>query len=86
MKEIKRIMKKNQSELAKVKAEKEKTDKIQQALLAEKAKRKEIDKQYKDHYANLAAEKIKSKEEDLEQKSAEKEKKHKLEKDRLIFS
>ena len=69
---------------AKVKVEKEKTDKIQKELLAEKAKRKEIDKQYKDHYANLAAAKIKSKEEDLEQKSEEKEKKHKLEKDRLI--
>ena len=69
---------------AKVKAEKEKTDKIQQELLAEKARRKEIDKQYKDHYANLSAAKIKSKEEDLEQKSAEKDKKHKLETDRLI--
>ena len=45
---------------AKVKAEKEKTDKFQKELLAEKQKRKEIDKQYKDHYANLADAKIKA--------------------------
>ena len=69
---------------AKVKAEKEKTDKFQKELLAEKQKRKEIDKQYKDHYANLADAKIKASKEDLDQKAAEKDKKHTLEKERLV--
>ena len=67
----------------KLKVAQENSEKFKKELLAQKAKEKEIDKQYKDHYANISAEKIKSIKEDEEQKSAEKEKRHKLEKDQL---
>ena len=43
-----------------LKAEQEKSEKFKKELLAQRAKAKEIDKQYKDHYANISAEKIKS--------------------------
>ena len=67
----------------KLKVAQENSEKFKKELLAQKAKAKEIDKQYKDHYANLSAETIKSIKEDEEQKSAEKEKRHKIEKDQL---
>ena len=63
---------------AKFKAEKEKADQIQNELLAEKQKNKKVDKKYKEHYASLSDAKIKAVKEDLEQKTAENDKKHTL--------
>ena len=63
---------------AKLKAEKEKADQIQNELLAEKQKNKKVDKKYKEHYASLSDAKIKAVKEDLEQKTAENDKKHTL--------
>ena len=68
---------------AKLKAEKEKADQIQNELLAEKQKNKKVDKKYKEHYASLSDAKIKAVKEDLEQKTAEKDKKHTLVIERL---
>ena len=63
---------------AKLKAEKEKADQIQNELQVEKQKNKKVDKKYKEHYASLSDAKIKAVKEDLEQKTAEKDKKHTL--------
>ena len=68
---------------AKLKAEKEKADQIQNELLAEKQKNKKVDKKYKEHYASLSDAKIKAVKEDLEQKTAENDKKHTLVIERL---
>ena len=68
---------------AKLKAEKEKADQIQNELLAEKQKNKKVDKKYKEHYASLSDAKIKAVKEDLEQKTAEDDKKHTLVIERL---
>ena len=68
---------------AKLKAEKEKADQIQNELLAEKQKNKKVDKKYKEHYASLSDTKIKAVKEDLEQKTAENDKKHTLVIERL---
>ena len=68
---------------AKLKAEKEKADQIQNELLVEKQKNKKVDKKYKEHYASLSDAKIKAVKEDLEQKTAEKDKKHTLVIERL---
>ena len=68
---------------AKLKAEKEKADQIQNELQAEKQKNKKVDKKYKEHYASLSDAKIKAVKEDLEQKTAEKDKKHTLVIERL---
>ena len=68
---------------AKLKAEKEKADQIQNELLAEKQKNKKVDKKYKEHYASLSDAKIKAVKEDSEQKTAESDKKHTLVIERL---
>ena len=68
---------------AKLKAEKEKADQIQNELQAEKQKNKKVDKKYKEHYASLSDAKIKAVKEDLEQKTAENDKKHTLVIERL---
>ena len=67
----------------KLKAEKEKADQIQNELQAEKQKNKKVDKKYKEHYASLSDAKIKAVKEDLEQKTAENDKKHTLVIERL---
>ena len=64
-------------------AEKEKKDEIQKELQAEKQKNKQTDKKYKEHYAGLAHSKIKAAKENLEQKSAEKDKLTTLKVERL---
>ena len=68
---------------AKLKAEKEKADQIQNELQVEKQKNKKVDKKYKEHYASLSDAKIKAVKEDLEQKTAENDKKHTLVIERL---
>ena len=68
---------------AKLKAEKKKADQIQNELQAEKQKNKKVDQKYKEHYASLSDAKIKAVKEDLEQKTAEKDKKHTLVIERL---
>ena len=66
-----------------IKAEKEKKNEIQKELQAEKQKNKQADKKNKEHYAGLAHSKIKAAKEDLEQKSAEKDKLTTLKVERL---
>ena len=68
---------------AKLKAEKEKADQIQNELQVEKQKNKKVDKKYKEHYASLSDAKIKAVKEDSEQKTAESDKKHTLVIERL---